>query len=64
MFASLVKRNVRGKGETMLVRCILFLSLGLVWCPYAWGLQESAAAGYVSAIQGEVNVVNPAADFI
>ena len=42
----------------MLVRCIMFLSLGLVWCPYVWGGQESNAAGYISALQGEVYAVN------
>ncbi len=42
----------------MLVRCIMFLSLGLLWCPYVWGGQASSAAGYVSALQGEVYAVN------
>jgi len=36
----------------------MFLSLGLVWCPYVWGGQESNAAGYISALQGEVYAVN------
>ncbi len=34
------------------------MSLGLVWCPYVWGGQGSNAAGYISALQGEVFAVN------
>lgn len=58
LYAFILNDGLAGeKGETMLVRCIVLLSLGLAWCPYVLGGKESAA-GYISALQGEVYAVN------
>lgn len=45
----------------MLVRSLLLslvMGFGLVWCCSVRGEEEAAAAGYVSAVQGEVYAVN------